>query len=79
MSQQALEAVVGRAILDEDFRLHLFADPLAALSGYELSAAETAALMSVERDMRVTRIAVATDSSSAGIWATRPSPMVSRV
>ena len=35
--------------------------------------------MSCERDMRVTMMATAVDSSSAGIWATRPSPMVSRV
>ncbi len=36
-------------------------------------------LMSDERDMRVTMIATATDSSSAGICATRPSPIVSSV
>ncbi len=33
--------------------------------------------MSSARDMRVTMMATAVDSSSEGIWATRPSPMVS--
>ena len=37
MSRRALEAVIGRAILDEEFRLALFADPEAALVDYELT------------------------------------------
>ncbi|MNY61347.1 hypothetical protein D3C86_1980200 [compost metagenome] len=39
----------------------------------------TWAPMSSEVDTRVTMIAAAVDSSSDGICATRPSPMVSRV
>lgn len=44
MSRQTLEAVIGRAILDEEFRLALFADPEAALAEYELTADEMVAL-----------------------------------
>ncbi|MNV78900.1 hypothetical protein D3C71_1724250 [compost metagenome] len=35
--------------------------------------------MSCEREARVTSMATAEDTSSAGSWATRPSPMESRV
>ena len=35
--------------------------------------------MSWELEVRVTMMAVAEDSSSEGIWATRPSPMLSRM
>ena len=37
VSRQALEAIIGRAIMDEEFRLALFADPEAALVRYELT------------------------------------------
>jgi hypothetical protein len=50
MSRLALEAVIGRAILDEEFRLALFADPEAALVEYELTEAEMAALKSVDAE-----------------------------
>lgn len=44
MSQRELEAVIGRAVMDEEFRLLLFADPNAALAGYELTEEEVVAL-----------------------------------
>jgi hypothetical protein len=50
MSRRALEAVIGRAILDEEFRLALFADPEAALVGYDLTADELAALKKVDAE-----------------------------
>lgn len=50
MSRRALEAVIGRAILDEEFRLALFADPEAALLEYELTDDERAALKSVDAE-----------------------------
>lgn len=50
MSRWALEAVIGRAILDEHFRLALFAEPEAALVGYELTEDEMAALKSVDAE-----------------------------
>jgi hypothetical protein len=50
VSQQTLEAVIGRAILDEEFRSALFADPGAALGEYELSKGERTALKSVDAE-----------------------------
>ena len=50
MSRQALEAIIGRAILDEEFRLALFADPEVALVEYELTEDELAALKSVDAE-----------------------------
>ncbi len=50
MSQQALEAVIGRAIMDEEYRLLLFSDPNAALGDYDLTDAEMTALRSVDAE-----------------------------
>ena len=50
MSRQALEAIIGRAILDCEFRIALFADPDNALSDYELTTVELAALKSVDAE-----------------------------
>ncbi len=50
MSQRALHEVIGRAILDDNFRLTLFADPDAALSGYELADDEFIALKKVDAE-----------------------------
>jgi hypothetical protein len=50
MSRQALETAIGQALLDEEFRLALFANPDAALAGYELTAAEVAALKTVDAE-----------------------------
>jgi hypothetical protein len=50
MSQRELEAVIGRAIVDQEFRMALFANPTAALAGYELTEAEVAALRSVDAE-----------------------------
>lgn len=50
MSRRALEAVIGRAILDEEFRLALFADPEATLSDFELTEGELAALRAVDAE-----------------------------
>lgn len=50
MSQQALQAAIGRAILDAEFRFALFADPEAALAEYELTGVELAALKAVDAE-----------------------------
>jgi len=50
VSRQALEAVIGRVILDEKFRLALFADPDAALVGYELTDIEVGEVKSVDAE-----------------------------
>lgn len=50
MSRQALEVIIGRAILDDVFRLALFADPEEALVEYELTEDELAALRAVDAE-----------------------------
>lgn len=50
VSRQALEAVIGRTILDEAFRMALFADPEAALADYQLTESEEAALKLVDAE-----------------------------
>ena len=50
MSRPALEAVLGRTILDEEFRFALFAGPETALVEYELTEDELAALKSVDAE-----------------------------
>jgi hypothetical protein len=44
VSQKDLEAVIGRAVLDREFRHLLFAEPEAALAEYVLTEDELAAL-----------------------------------
>ena len=50
MSRQALESVIGRTILDEEFRFAVFADPETALVVYELTEDELAALKSLDAE-----------------------------
>ena len=50
MSRQVLEAVIGRAVLDKDFRVTLFAEPEVALIEYELTEDELAALKSLDAE-----------------------------
>ena len=50
MSQQALEAILGRCLMDDYYRSLLFADPDHALTGYELTREERAALRAVEAE-----------------------------
>lgn len=50
MSRQALEAVIGRAILSAEFRMAFFADPDEALADFDLTEAERAALKRVDAE-----------------------------
>ena len=50
MSQQALEAILGRALLDRAFREDLFADPDALLAPHELTPTERLALMRMDAE-----------------------------
>lgn len=47
MSQRALEAIIGRAIVDDQFRTALFAEPDATLAAYELNDLEETEIKSV--------------------------------
>jgi hypothetical protein len=50
VAQRTLEAIIGRAILDEEFRLALFADPEATLADYPLTEGELAALKAIDAE-----------------------------
>lgn len=50
MSKQALEAIIGRALLDADFRAGLFANPEQALAECDLTDAEIAAVKLVDAE-----------------------------
>ena len=50
MSKEAVQAVIGKAVTDSTFREELFANPDQALSGYELTEAEMAALKNVDAE-----------------------------
>lgn len=50
MSQRDLEAVIGRAVVDKEFRDRLFANPDAALEAYELSEGEMAAVRKMDME-----------------------------
>ena len=44
MSQEALKELIGRALIDKDFRDELYADRPKAIQGYDLSAEDLAEL-----------------------------------
>jgi len=50
MTQDVMEQVIGRAILDEDFRELLFSDPEKALAGFDLTDEERKKLMDLAQD-----------------------------
>ena len=50
MSKEALQAVIGKAVLDSEFREALFADPDQAVEGYELTEEEVAALKAIDAE-----------------------------
>jgi hypothetical protein len=47
MSREAVEAIIGKAVVDSRFREALFADPEEALAGYELTEEEVVALKAI--------------------------------
>jgi hypothetical protein len=50
MSKEALQAVIGKAVMDSEFREALFADPDKALEGHELTEGEVAALKAIDAE-----------------------------
>ena len=50
MTKEAVESVIGRAVLDGEFRESLFAEPDEALAGYELAEEEAAGLKSIDAE-----------------------------
>jgi hypothetical protein len=50
MSKEAVEAIIGRAVLDREFREALFVNPDEVLAGHDLSEAEVAALKAIDAE-----------------------------
>ncbi len=50
MSKEAVESVIGKAILDGEFRKLLMAEPEKALAGFELSEAEKVGLKNLDSE-----------------------------
>jgi hypothetical protein len=50
MSQTSVETVIGKAILNDEFRLLLFEDPDKMLAGFSLTSAEKAKLRIVDSE-----------------------------
>ncbi|MGD2147743.1 MAG: Franean1_4349 family RiPP [Anaerolineae bacterium] len=69
MSKEAVQAVIGKAVMETEFRELLFANPEEALEGYELTDTEVAALKAIdaetmesfagELDERISRMLIA--------------------
>ncbi len=50
MSKEAVEGIIGKAIVDSEFREALFANPDEVLGGYELTEQETVALKAIDAE-----------------------------
>jgi len=50
MSKEAVESVIGKAMLDAEFRKALFADPEKALAGLDLTETEKAQLKGLDAE-----------------------------
>lgn len=82
MSQDALGQVVTRALADVTFRHQLRQDPDRALAGYDLSAAERAAILNGEVgelrplgvDPRVSKIDIRAEQDAQIEWLNQVSP-----
>jgi hypothetical protein len=48
MTKEAVEAIIGKAVLDSQFREALFANPEEALAEYDLTEEEIAALRAID-------------------------------
>ena len=48
MSKEAVEAIIGKAVLDGEFREALFADPEKVLAEYDLTEEEVAGLRAID-------------------------------
>jgi hypothetical protein len=50
MSQQAVQNLIGRAVMDVEFRELLFSDPDKAFEGYDLTEEEKTVLRNLDAD-----------------------------
>ena len=68
MTREAVESVIGRAVLDGEFRDALFADPDEALGGYELAEEEVAGLKSLDAETMESLAGALDERISKGHW-----------
>ncbi len=50
MSKETVQTIIGRAILEPDYRSLLFTDPAKALEGYDLTEAQTQSLKTLDQE-----------------------------
>jgi hypothetical protein len=50
MSAETVQTIIGRAIMEPEYRALLFSDPDKALEGYELTAEEAQSLKSMDKE-----------------------------
>ncbi|MBN1873527.1 MAG: Franean1_4349 family RiPP [Anaerolineae bacterium] len=50
MSEQAVQIIIGRAVMDSEFRKWLFSDPAQALVEYDLTMEEVASLITLDAE-----------------------------
>jgi hypothetical protein len=50
MSKEAVQSIIGRAVVDVEFRESLFTDPEQVLAEYELTGEEVAALKAIDSE-----------------------------
>lgn len=50
MSEEQVRTIIGRAVIDADYREIFFNDPDTALAGYELTAEEAQSLKDIKRE-----------------------------
>jgi len=82
MSKEAVEAIIGKAVVDSEFREALFADPDEALTGYDLTQEEVAALKAIDAetmesfagtlDERISKVFVAAGLGGGAAFTRRP-------
>jgi hypothetical protein len=69
MSREAVEAVIGKAVLDSEFREALFASPEEALAGFDLTDEEVAGLKTIDAETMETLAGTLDERISKMDWA----------
>ncbi len=75
MSKEAIESIIGKAILDAEFRKVLLEEPEKALAGYDLTETEKAQLKGLESetlDLMSTTLEMRVSRSSFALQAVNP-------
>lgn len=68
MSQQAVESVIGKVVMDAEFRQELLANPDQALAAFDLTETEKAGLKSMDNETMDALAATLDSRTSKYIW-----------